>query len=65
MEPEIKRLYRVQTINSILNLEASGGERRKKQNKLRWSQDLALHMLIIYLGGSTGLARIKACVVME
>lgn len=64
MEPEIKRLYRVQTINSILNLEASGGEWRKKKKK-RWSQDLALHMLIIYLGGSTGLARKKACVVME
>lgn len=64
MEPEIKRLYRVQTINSILNLEAPGGEWRKKK-KTKMKSDEVLHMLIIYLGGSTGLARKKACVLME
>lgn len=45
MEPEIKRLYRVQTINSILNLEASGGEwRKKKQQTKMKSRSCAAHV---------------------
>lgn len=43
------------TINSTLNSEASGTKKTKTNNKpkYRWRQDCALHMLIIYLSGST------------
>lgn len=58
MEPEIKRLYRVQTINSILNLEASGGEWKKnKQTKMK-SRSCTAHVNYL-LGWLHGLSTQK------
>lgn len=49
---EIKLLYTVQTINSILNLAASEGKWwGKKKEKTETKSNLVLHMSIIYLGG--------------
>lgn len=53
---EIKLLHTVQTINSILNLAASGGK-QWGWGELRWSHVKCSHMLIIYLGGFTDSTR--------
>lgn len=53
---------KTQQINSPLESEEYRAKKKKKKN-LRWSQDRALHMLVIYLSGFTDLTHKKTCVV--